>query len=146
MSDAIQIATAACAAALAAIHAVAFPPSEAWGEDAISLQLDLPGAFGLIDRRGGMLLARIVSDEAEVLTLAVAPVARRQGVGTALLRVAKAEVAARGGRTIFLEVGVGNAPAQALYRREGFAEVGRRRRYYADASDALVLRVDLLAR
>jgi ribosomal protein S18 acetylase RimI-like enzyme len=30
-----------------------------------------------------------------------------------------------------------------LYRREGFVEVGRRRRYYADLSDALVLRLRL---
>jgi ribosomal-protein-alanine N-acetyltransferase len=44
---------------------------------------------------------------------------------------------------MFLEVATGNAAALALYRREGFVEVGRRRRYYADASDALVLRVNL---
>ena len=49
-----------------------------------------------------------------------------------------------GGRAMFLEVATGNAAALALYRREGFVEVGRRRRYYADASDALVLRVNLL--
>ena len=48
------------AAALAAIHAAAFPPTEAWGEDAIGLQLALPGSFGLIDERGGMLLGRVV--------------------------------------------------------------------------------------
>ena len=41
---------------------------------------------------------------------------------------------------MFLEVATGNAAALALYRREGFVEVGRRRRYYADRSDALVLR------
>ena len=136
-------ATTAHAAALAAIHAAAFPPREAWGEDAIALQLALPGAFGLIDERGGMLLGRIAADEAEVLTLAVAPSARRQGIATALLRAARAQVGACGGRALFLEVAAGNAAALALYRREGFVEVGRRRRYYADSSDALVLRMNL---
>jgi [ribosomal protein S18]-alanine N-acetyltransferase len=131
------------AAVLAAIHAAAFPEGEAWGEDAISLQLALPGAFGLIDERGGMLLGRIVADEAEVLTLAVAPSVRRRGIATALLRAAMARVSADGATAMFLEAATGNAAALTLYRREGFVEVGRRRRYYADSSDALVLRVNL---
>jgi ribosomal-protein-alanine N-acetyltransferase len=136
-------ATSAHAAALAAIHAAAFPLGDAWGEDAISLQLGLPGAFGMIDEQGGMLLGRIVADEAEVLTLAVAPAVRRRGIAAALLRSAMARVRADGATAMFLEVATGNAAALALYRREGFVEVGRRRRYYADSSDALVLRVNL---
>ena len=139
----IVAATPAHAAALAAIHASAFPPREAWGEDAITIQLALPGAFGLIDDRGGMLLGRMAADEAEVLTLAVAPEARRQGIATLLLRAAKAHVGARGGTAVFLEVATGNAAALALYAREGFVEVGHRRRYYADSADALVLRAEL---
>ena len=139
----IVVATPAHAAALAAIHASAFPPREAWGEDAITIQLALPGAFGLIDDRGGMLLGRMAADEAEVLTLAVAPEARRQGIATLLLRAAKAHVGARGGTGVFLEVATGNAAALALYAREGFVEVDHRRRYYADSADALVLRAEL---
>jgi ribosomal-protein-alanine N-acetyltransferase len=139
----IRQATPTHAAALAAIHAAAFPAREAWGQDAIALQLALSGAFGLIDERGGMLLGRVVASEAEVLTLAVTASARRQGIATALLRAAKARVRAAGGTVMFLEVATGNAAALALYRREGFVEVGRRRRYYADKSDALVLRTNL---
>ena len=139
----IVAATPAHAAALAAIHASAFPSREAWGEDAITIQLALPGAFGLIDDRGGMLLGRMAADEAEVLTLAVAPEARRQGIATLLLRAAKAHVGARGGTGVFLEVATGNAAALALYARERFVKVGHRRRYYADLADALVLRAKL---
>jgi [ribosomal protein S18]-alanine N-acetyltransferase len=139
----IVAATPAHASALAAIHASAFPPREAWGEDAITIQLALPGAFGQIDDRGGMLLGRMAADEAEVLTLAVAPEARRQGIATALLRAAKAQVGAGSGTVMFLEVATGNAAALALYAREGFVAVGRRRRYYADSADALVLRSKL---
>lgn len=139
----IEEATSAHAAALAAIHAAAFPPRDAWGEDAIALQLALPGAFGLIDERGGMLLGRITVDEAEVLTLAVAPLERRQGIATGLLRATTERVRAHGGTAMFLEVAIGNAAALALYHREGFIEVGRRRHYYSDSSDALVLRMNL---
>src|SRR4051794_10118687 len=135
-------ATKAHVTALAAIHAAAFPPGEAWGADAIGLQQALPGAFGLIDERGGMLLGRIAAEEAEVLTLAVMPAACRQGIATCLLRETKALVVS--GAALFLEVATSNAAALALYRREGFVEVGRRRRYYADGSDALVMRVQLL--
>ena len=143
MTAAVQPATPAHAAALAAIHATAFPPAEAWGVDAMSVQLDLASTFGLIDARGGMLMGRVAADEAEVLTVAVGPSARRQGVATALLRAALAEIRARGGRAVFLEVAPGNSAARALYQRFGFVEVGRRRGYYADGGDALVLRVKL---
>jgi ribosomal-protein-alanine N-acetyltransferase len=139
----IRPASLAYVPALAAIHAAAFPPNEAWGEDAISLQLALPGAFGFLDERGGMLLGRVTVDEAEVLTLAVAPHARRQGIARSLLEAACEETRLRGGRTIFLEVADGNVPARQLYARFGFAEVGRRHRYYSDLSDALVLRMNI---
>jgi [ribosomal protein S18]-alanine N-acetyltransferase len=49
----------------------------------------------------------------------------------------------RGAGAMFLEVAAANGPALALYAREGFTEVGRRRRYYSDGTDALVLRRDL---
>jgi|HubBroStandDraft_2_1064218.scaffolds.fasta_scaffold1126067_1 [ribosomal protein S18]-alanine N-acetyltransferase len=144
MTATIRQAAQAHAAALAAIHATAFPPAEAWGADAISLQLALPGAFGLIDERGGMLLGRVTADEAEVLTLGVAPEVRRQGIAADLLRAAIAEIRARGGTAVFLEVATGNTAARALYKKFEYIEVGRRRRYYADGSDAVVLRMNLL--
>lgn len=143
MTDAPVTATIAHAAILAAVHATAFPPRERWGADAISLQLALPGVFGFLDPRGGMLLARVTADEAEILTLAVEPRARRQGVATALLQHALTEARTRGARCMLLEVSVENAAARALYDRTGFVEVGRRPRYYADGSDALVLRAGL---
>ena len=131
------------AAAMAAIHAAAFPPREAWGLDAMSLQLALPGVFGLIDHAGGMLLTRVAADEAEVLTLAVVPEQRRHGVATRLLTGAVTAIRALGGRTVFLEVAECNAAARALYRRFGFIEAGRRPRYYSNSADALILRMNL---
>lgn len=127
------------AEALAALHALAFPPEERWGADALRLMLEMPGSFGLYAAEGGFILARVAADEAEVLTLAVAPAARRQGVGAALLETALTLVEEAGAGVMFLEVSTGNAAARALYAGAGFTEVGRRPRYYADGSDALVL-------
>jgi ribosomal-protein-alanine N-acetyltransferase len=136
-------ATPAEAPALAALHEAAFPPAERWGPDAIRLMLEMPGAFGLHLPGQGFVLARVAADEAEILTLAVVPDARRQGLGGALLSFAMAGAVARGATEMFLEVSERNAPARALYAAAHFAEVGRRRRYYADGADALVLRREL---
>jgi ribosomal-protein-alanine N-acetyltransferase len=133
-------ATAAEAAALAALHAEAFPVAERWGAEAIRLMLEMPGAFGLHLPGIGFILARVAADEAEVLTLAVRPAARRQGHGAALLAGAMAGAALRGAGAMFLEVSDRNPAARALYAAAGFEEAGRRRRYYADGSDALVMK------
>jgi [ribosomal protein S18]-alanine N-acetyltransferase len=142
MTEIIE-ATPAHADAMAEIHAACFPPRERWGADAMALQLGQPGAFGLIDPAGGMLLARLAADEAEILTLAVAPAARRQKRASGLLAAAAARATAAGARAMFLEVAAENTPARSLYAAAGFVEVGRRRRYYADGSDALLLLRDL---
>ncbi len=128
------------APALATLHAQAFPPEEAWGPDAMVLMLDMPGAFGLWRPDAGLVLARVVLDEAEILTLAVVPAARRQGLGATLLAAALAEAARRGATAMLLEVAKANQPARALYAAQGFTQVGLRRRYYANGDDALLLR------
>jgi len=124
---------------LAPLHALAFPPEERWGAEALRLMLEMPGSFALHAPEGGFILARVAADEAEVLTLAVAPAARCQGLGTALLETALALAAEAGAGVMFLEVSTANAAARALYAAAGFTEVGRRPRYYADGTDALVL-------
>ena len=128
------------APALAALHAAAFEPGERWDAAAIATLLAMPGAFGLHILGAGFVLARVAADEAEILTLAVIPPARRRGHAGALLAGAMAGALLRGAGTMFLEVSDHNAAARALYAQAGFAEAGRRRRYYADGSDALVLR------
>ena len=128
---------------MAAVHAAAMPDGETWGEAVIAAQLVLPGTFGLFDPDGGRVLARVAADEAEILALAVAPQARRHGSGAALLAAAEARAAQAGARTMYLEVAEPNQPARALYGRAGYLLAGRRRAYYADGSDALVLRKPL---
>jgi ribosomal-protein-alanine N-acetyltransferase len=126
--------------ALAGLHEACF--TQAWTQDALRDLLKIAGtlAFSAPD---GFVMARVVGDEAEVLTIAVAPGARRGGVGSALLYEGARQACKLGARTIFLEVGESNAAAMALYARAGFRAVGRRRSYYGPSQDALVLRADL---
>jgi [ribosomal protein S18]-alanine N-acetyltransferase len=92
-----------------------------------------------ISEEQGFILFRVAADEAEVLTLAVTPAARRHGLGRRLLRAALERAAAQGAARMFLEVSAANGPARGLYETAGFSEVARRPRYYVDGSDALVL-------
>ena len=104
---------------------------------------DLVGA-----ERDGELIGYAVSwtmlDEAELGNVAVAPEARRSGVGEALVAAVVDRVRARGARACFLEVRESNTAAQTLYGRQGFEVIGRRPRYYSHPTeDALIMRLRL---
>ena len=128
--------TALHMAALAAIHAEAFEPDDRWDAAAFAEMFAMPGAFGRLDPRGGLALARRAGGEVELLTLAVAPAARRQGIGRALV----AAVLAAADGPVFLEAAADNEAALALYAQAGFVPCGRRRDYYSAGRDAIVLR------
>ncbi len=82
----------------------------------------------------------IVDDEAHVTTIATAPDFQRAGVASAMLVATFATLRVQGVRHVSLEVAANNEPAQALYRRFGFAPVGVRRNYYpVTGQDALVM-------
>ena len=82
--------------------------------------------------------------DADLLTIATLPAARRRGVATAMLTRLVGRARQAGCGAVLLEVRVSNTGAQALYRRHGFVPIGRRRRYYlAPVEDALVMRVDI---
>ena len=135
----------AAAALLAALHEQCFPPGERWDQAAMTSLLTVPGCFACVaaggaeDRPSGMALVRVAADEAELLTIGVLPEARRHGIADRLLTELVAALTARGAVRLFLEVSVANIPALAFYRAGRFVEVGRRRRYYPDGSDALVM-------
>ena len=130
--------------ALAALHAEAF--SAPWDARAFADLLAQPGVLLRIEA-DGFILIRVVLDEAEILTLAVRPGARRQGLGRRLVERACVAAKDAGAETLFLEVAEDNAAARVLYARAGFVEIGRRKAYYASPDgrriDALVLHRDL---
>lgn len=137
---------AAFAAVLTALHADAFAPPARWGAEAFAGLLASPGVFALLwhdgDHPAGFVLARAVADEAEILTLAVAPDRRRQGIARSLVERLGQKLTALSVTRLFLEVSARNLPAQALYEAAGFSRAGLRRRYYEDDSDAVVMVLD----
>ena len=79
-------------------------------------------------------------DEAHVATIGVTGARQGQGTGALLLDALLAE-ADRRSPVVLLEVRADNEHAQELYRRRGFAEIGRRRGYYQPSgTDAVVMR------
>jgi ribosomal-protein-alanine N-acetyltransferase len=139
MTD-LRFADATDAPALAALHAGAF--DRPWSIADFEKLLGAAGARALLAPNQGFILWWVLGDEAEVLTFAVAPSFRRQGVGSGLLTRALANIGAMGVGRVVLETATDNAAALALYDRFGFAQVGRRPAYYAGTqsrTDALVL-------
>ena len=114
---------------MAALYARAFPDGRAWSVDEIVGLCQAPGFAATADT--GFALGRVVADEAELVTIAVDPGARRQGTGRALLAAFEADAKARGAARAFLEVAADNTAALALYRDAGWIETGRRKAYYA---------------
>ncbi|MBR0648406.1 GNAT family N-acetyltransferase [Roseomonas terrae] len=119
-----------------------------WRAQAIALLLELPGHFALLATAGddplGFGMGRVAADQAEVLTLAVRPSAQRGGVGRLLMQAITEEAAGRGATELFLEVAESNVAARCLYVSLGAIPAGRRRAYYPDGGDALVLRLPLI--
>lgn len=130
------------------VMARAFDPAfgEAWSRGQCLGILSLPGVWLSLaeDEAGqslGFALSRMTGDDAELLLLAVDPGSRRRGIATALIARTAAAAARRGAGRLLLEVRESNG-ALALYRREGFREIGRRRAYYQGSGgthDALTL-------
>ncbi len=117
-------------------------PDDPWPESAFAALLVDPPGFGLIATNTapvGFALARLIIDEAEIISLGILPASRRRGVGALILNQLTDQCRARGATCLFLEVAAPNLAATTLYRSHGFAEAGKRRQYYPNGDDALVL-------
>lgn len=138
------------ARAISALHARLFPTP--WDSDAIQALIEHPASLALVAVRPGrdivgFIIAQIAADEAEILTVGVAPDRQRGGIGRQLVEGAARAAARSEARRVFLDVADGNTPARALYAACGFAEIGRRKSYYTlpggARDDALQLARDL---
>lgn len=106
---------------------------EAWTPAQCLGMLSLPGVCLTLAEQdegiAGFALSRAVMDEGELLLIATRPAAQGRGVGGMLLRSVIDEARRRTLSRLHLEVRAGNAAVE-LYKREGFAKVGERPRYY----------------
>ncbi len=90
---------------------------------------------------GYAVMMRVV-EEVHLLNISVLPELQRGGRGSALLNQLVAWARMHGATRMLLEVRPGNLAGQGFYRRQGFAEIGRRRDYYPaheGREDAIVM-------
>ncbi len=81
-----------------------------------------------------------ILEEAHIIMLAIHPSFQRQGLGQALLWALLKSACDRQLERSTLEVRDSNLAAVSLYKKFGFKEAGRRKRYYEDTGeDALVM-------
>ncbi|MFF0863257.1 ribosomal protein S18-alanine N-acetyltransferase [Nonomuraea sp. NPDC003560] len=131
--------------AVMAIEQATFP-LDAWSEGMMRGELaDMPRSRHYVvaladDEIVGYSGIAVASDQADVQTIAVLEKHQGTGIGSAMLTELLAEARRRGAREIFLEVRADNPRAQAVYRHFEFEEIGIRRRYYDDGTDAIMMR------
>lgn len=98
-----------------------------------------PSAGEPRERLLGLVGLWLMMGEAHIVTIAVHPEYRRQGIGEVLL-VAAIEAAMEAAQDeVTLEYRISSAPARALYEKYGFRQVGVRARYYSDTQEDAVL-------
>lgn len=134
---------------LEAIHIAAFAPMDerGWAAHEFRAMVEMSGvSLQLAQVEGepvGFILYRTVLDEAELITVAVLPNWQGKGVAVRLIEHMISQLKNMDVSKIFLEVRDDNDRAIALYRRFGFADAGKRSRYYQTQSgnriDALCL-------
>ena len=141
----IEAASPQACALLASLHARSFP--KPWSAEEIAKLMENQAVFALVHGNGaaaqGFVMAWAAAGDAELLTVAVIPEARRKGLGAALVTAAGVAALVRGAAAMHLEVAEDNSAARALYAKLGYQEAGRRHAYYAGEGgsvDAVVMR------
>jgi ribosomal-protein-alanine N-acetyltransferase len=133
-------------AELAKLHARAISRPRSWTETEFA-ELLAQASVHVSAEDCALAVGRTVSGDAELLTLAVLPGARRCGLARRHLAAFEDEARRRGARVAFLEVSSDNTAAIALYLSSDYVEVGRRPGYYAypqgPATAAMVMRKSL---
>jgi ribosomal-protein-alanine N-acetyltransferase len=119
---------------------------DAWTDGQVAEELTGPHRSAWVAVSGsavvGYVMTMTVGDVSDLQRIAVRPDHRRAGLAHTLLALAIERATADGAARMLLEVSAANAGALAFYDAEGFGEIDRRRRYYRDGSDAVVMARD----
>lgn len=121
---------------LADLHAKCFPQKPWSADDFADLK---KSGCEIIASQNGFIVWQAVADEAEIISVGVAPDARRAGIAAAMLGIMENELKKNGIKSIFLEVAENNLPARQLYKNNGYNEIGVRPKYY-DGTDAIMMK------
>ncbi|WP_420114368.1 ribosomal protein S18-alanine N-acetyltransferase [Pseudactinotalea sp.] len=119
----------------------------AWTRGIYEEELRAPGrAYVAIEESGRLVgyAGASLAEESHVMTIGVAPEARRRGHASRMLAELMAQARSHGATSMLLEVRADDDGAQALYRRFGFEQIGLRPGYYQlEGVDGVVMRAEL---
>lgn len=96
-------------------------------------------AFNPSGRLVAYICPMLLLDEGHIMNVAVDPAARGMGVGRLLVQRVLDDCRAENAAYVSLEVRESNLSAISLYRNMGFIDMGRRKRYYENGEDALMM-------
>lgn len=113
---------------MADIHAASF--DKGWGALEMSVHCAKDLCLGMGEPLCAFIICSVAADQAEILTLATHPDARRTGLGRTLLAETVTALRDKQVTELFLEVAEDNLAARALYKGAGFSAIGRRPGYY----------------
>ncbi len=123
---------------VATLQQRAFAPRLAYSLTTLLLLWSLPYVRFLVARQDGCIAGCAIGDrnggQARVVNICVDPDFQRRGIGAQLLRALDAAIP-RGDMILMVETE--NETAKALYRREGFTEVGISKNYYGRGLDGI---------
>ena len=120
---------------IANLHAQCFP-DHPWSASEFA-DLKKSGCE-ILASENGFIVWRVAADEAEIITIGVAPNARHQGIAEAMILLMEQELKKSSVVNVFLEVSEVNVPAKNLYKKLGFVETGKRPKYY-NGLDAIIM-------
>lgn len=114
-----------------------------WTAEQFRAELEQRYTLAFVQKNGimieGFAIWHLLGDEAELCSVAVARLQQNRGIGSSMMRSMHEILRKAGAERFFLEVRAGNVPAQALYLKLGYAVVGKRRKYYSDGEDAVLM-------
>ena len=124
---------------IVALHKLCFP-DHPWSESDFT-DLKKSGCE-IVASKNGFIVWRVTGDEAEIITIGVAPDARRNGIAETMLILMEQELKKQRVVNVFLEVSKVNYPAIKLYEKMGFSVAGNRPKYY-NGVDAIIMKKTL---
>ncbi|MGA7826169.1 MAG: ribosomal protein S18-alanine N-acetyltransferase [Geobacteraceae bacterium] len=115
-----------------------------WTGEHILDEIQSPHSFPLLARLEngscvGYICPMLVLDEGQILNVAVHPAYRGRGIGKMLLKTTLEQLRDKGASVVYLEVRPTNTVAISLYTRCGFITNGRRKAYYENGEDAILM-------
>ena len=117
-----------------------------WSRASFESHLDTSHPALVLEEQGmvaAFIVGKNLGEQWEIENVAVAPDARRRGLGSHLVGEFIKVSRAAGAKSVFLEVRESNRAARALYEKWAFTESGRRRNYYSGPpEDAILYRFD----